>query len=299
MQDLFNRFDPVALSTMVIAYLPRVVAAVVVVLALWLLQRLTKRPLKAALRRGGLDEALVRLLADNVYSGSVVTVGLVMGASQLGINVTAALAGISVAGLAIGFAAQDSLANMIAGFLIFWDKPFRVGDVVETAGEYGQAVEITLRSTRIRTLDNTYVVIPNKTILDSVLVNHSKHGEMRVSVPIDIAYREHIPQARDAILAAVAGLEGVMTAPAPDVVVKELGGSGVTLLVRVWVHQAELARPVFHRTIEAAKLACDAAGIQIPFPHLQLFVEDVDPRVVDKTAALAERVWRSARGGVA
>ncbi|MEZ5317046.1 MAG: mechanosensitive ion channel family protein [Vicinamibacterales bacterium] len=287
--------DPGDIQAAVLVAIPRVLAAIVVLLVFWGLKRVTQPALQAALRRGGLDEALVRLLARNVYGGALMVVGIVMAAGQLGINVTAALASIGVAGIAVGFAAQDSLANMIAGFTVFWDKPFRVGDVVEVADEYGKVVEITLRSTRIRTLDNTYVVIPNKTIIDSVLVNHSKHGEMRVNVPIDIAYKEFIPKAREVLLAAAAGVPGVMTDPAPDVIVKELAGSGVSLQVRVWVRDAERAKPVFFAVLEASKLACDAAGIQIPFPHLQLFVENVEQRVLDHTEAVASRLI--GRGG--
>ena len=116
-----------------------------------------------------------------------------MAADQIGINVGAALAGIGVAGLAIGFAAQDSLANVIAGFLIFIDKPFEVGDWVTVADNYGASATSRCGRRRIRTNRNTYVVIPNKTIIDTVLVNHSKHGETRIDVPIGIAYKEHLP----------------------------------------------------------------------------------------------------------
>jgi small conductance mechanosensitive channel len=210
-----------------------------------------------------------------------------MAASQLGFNVAAALAGIGVVGLAVGFAAQDSLANMISGFLIFWDKPFQVGDIITVEGQYGKIAQITMRTTRIRTPDNTYVIIPNKNIIDSVLTNHSKHGEVRLNVPIGIAYKEHIPDARRVLLEAVAGLEGVLADPPPDVVVSETAASSVDLMVRVWIADAYQERPVYHRVLEASKLALDAAGIQIPFPHLQLFVDDVEGRVIEKVSHLA------------
>jgi small conductance mechanosensitive channel len=280
MAELLSYFDPAVVTEMVVRFVPNLVLALAVVLAFWLIQRLSKVPLKAALRRGHLDEALVHLLAENVYTTAVMGVGLVMAAGTLGINVGAALAGIGVAGIAVGFAAQDSVANMISGFLIFWDKPFKVGDFIEAADEYGSVVEITLRSTRIRTLDNTYVVVPNKTIIDSVIENHSKHGEVRLQIPLDIAYKESIPDARAVILRAISGVEGVMADPAPDVVVKELAGSGVTLLIFAWVADPRISRPTFHRVLETAKLALDEAGIQIPFPHLQLFVDNLEPRVV-------------------
>jgi small conductance mechanosensitive channel len=284
MDQLMELLDTQQLLTMTVSFVPRLVAAIAVFAFFWLVQRLTSPPLQAMMRRARIDAALVHILIGNLYRFAVLIFGLVMAVGQIGIDVTAALAGISVAGLALGFAAQDSLANMIAGLLIFWDKPFSVGDFLTVGTQYGRVVEITMRSTRIRTQENTFVILPNKHIIDSVVVNHTKHGEVRVNVPIGIAYKERIPDARRVLLEAIRSLDGVMASPAPDVVVAELGGSSVNLLVRVWVDRPELERPVFFRALEASKLALDAAGIQIPYPHLQLFVDDVERRVFDKAA---------------
>jgi small conductance mechanosensitive channel len=249
------------------------------------------------MKRAGLEPTLIRHLVDSVFRFSLLLFGLVMAAGQLGINVGAALAGIGVAGLAIGFAAQDSLSNTIAGFLIFWDKPFLVGDWVEVADEYGRVDEITLRTTRIQTNNNTYVVIPNQRIIDEVLVNHSKHGSTRVEVPVGIAYKEFVPDARKVILDAVCDLEWVDREPAPAVVVQELASSGVSLLVRVWITDVSKEKPIYNRVLEASKLALDDAGIQIPYPHLQLFLDRVEPEVWDGLAEAAQRA-RGANGAL-
>jgi small-conductance mechanosensitive channel len=148
-----------------------------------------------------------------------------------------------------------------------------------------------MRTTRIRTLDNTYMVIPNRKVIEEVLINHSMYGETRVRVPVGIAYKESIPRAREVILEAVRRVEGVHAEPDPRVVVTELGSSSVNLAVMVWT-DAPQERFVFVRVLEACKLALDAAGIQIPFPHLQLFVENVEDRVWKDAA----RVPALARG---
>jgi small conductance mechanosensitive channel len=220
-----------------------------------------------------------------------------MAADQVGINVGAALAGLGVAGIAVGFAAQDTLANIIAGFLIFLDKPFAVGEWVNVAGQYGEVSSITMRTTRIRTNNNTYVVIPNKKIIDEVLVNHSKHGETRVDVPVGIAYKESVPKAREVILRALGEMDVVLKSPAADVVVTELGGSSVNLDVRVWISNASRERPTYFHVMEASKLALDAAGIEIPYPHLQLFVENVEDRVWQSAARFAGLGSRQEPGG--
>lgn len=295
MPDILGILDPEQLRRMAVDFTPKVIAALLVLLVFWLLVKVTRPTLRAVLRRARFAEALVKLLVDNVYRFTVLTVGLVMAASQLGIDVGAALAGIGVAGLALGFAAQDSLSNTIAGFLIFWDKPFEVGQFITTEDKYGKVTNITMRTTRIRTPDNVYVVIPNRELIENVLVNHSMYGETRVNVPIGIAYKESIARAREVLLAAARSTEGVSEDHAPDVVVQECGDSSVNLMVRVWVADAADERPVFFRTLENCKVALDEAGIEIPFPHLQLFVEDVRRRVWDDVARLPSLL--SGKGG--
>lgn len=268
------------------AILPKLAAAILVFLAFLVLLRVVQPALRAVLRRANFAPALIHLLVDGVVRGAVLVLGLVMAASQLGINIAAALAGLGVLGIAVGFAAQETIANMIAGFLIFWDRPFKVGDWVTTQDRYGEVRDITLRTTRIRTLDNTYVVIPNKQVIGELLINHSMYGETRVNVPIGIAYKESIAEARGVMLEAVAGIEGVLREPAPSVVAAGLGDSSVDLMVRVWIAQAVDEVPVRFRVVEACKIALDKAGIEIPFPHLQLFVDDV-----------TDRVWQGLRNG--
>jgi small conductance mechanosensitive channel len=157
---------------------------------------------------------------------------------------------------------------------------------VSVADQYGEVSEITMRSTRLRTNNNTYVVIPNRSIIDQVLVNHSKHGETRVDVPIGIAYKEDVPRAREVLLEAVKDLDNLSTTPS-QVAVVNLGSSSVDLELRVWIQDAALEKPVYADVMEAGKLALDAAGIEIPYHHLQLFVEDVKPNVWESVAGLS------------
>ncbi|MEX2302627.1 MAG: mechanosensitive ion channel family protein [Bryobacterales bacterium] len=287
MESLLDRLDMGRLLTQLVEFIPDLLAALIIIAAFWIVFRVTSKPLQTILERAGLHATLVRMLIDNIYRFTLLIFGLVMAADQIGINVGAALAGIGVVGIALGFAAQDSLANIIAGFLIFIDKPFEVGDWVRVDNEYGQVNNITMRTTRIRTKRNTYVVIPNKMIIDTVLENHSKHGVTRVDVPVGIAYKESILQAREVLLEAVSKIGGIAKDPAPDVVVTEMAGSSVNMNVRVWIDEAADEQPVYFRVMEASKLSLDAAGIEIPYPHMQLFVENVE-----------DRVWKSALQGL-
>ena len=287
MEKLLAAVDVVRLSTQAVEFVPSLIAALMILTAFWLAYKFTVRAIRIVLERAGLHATLVKMLVENVYRLVLLAFALVMAADQVGINVGAALAGIGVVGLAVGFAAQDSLSNIIAGFLIFIDKPFEVGDWVTTAEHLGQVSEITMRSTRIRTKRNIYIVIPNKTIIDSVLVNHSKHGAIRVDVPVGIAYKESIVEARRVMLAAVGRIGRVLAEPAPDLVVTELGASSVNMNLRVWIEDGGDEQPVYFEVMEASKLALDEAGIEIPYHHLQLFIENVDDRVWNRASRLA------------
>ncbi len=285
MRSILDLLDAQQIAGMALAFVPNLTAALLVLAAFWLAVRLTRPPLRAVLARANFDDALIHLLVDQFYKFTILAFGFLMAVSQLGINIGAMLAGVGVAGIAVGFAAQDSIANTIAGVLIFWDKPFHVGDFVSTQGLYGSVRTITMRTTRIQTLDNTYLVVPNRKIIEDVLVNHSMYGATRVRVPVGIAYKESIPKARDVILRAVRTVEGAHADPEPRVVVTELAGSSVNLAVQVWT-DPEVEKTTAVRVLEACKLALDGAGIQIPFPHLQLFVENVEDRVWQKASRL-------------
>jgi small conductance mechanosensitive channel len=287
MEQLLLLPDRDRMFAIAVALVPRVLAALVVAALFWVGFKIVKPALRGVLTRAHFAPALVHLLVDGLLKGAFVVVGGVMAASQLGINVGAALAGIGVVGIAVGFAAQETIANMIAGFLIFWDRPFKVGDFVTTLDKYGEVREITMRTTRIRTMENTYVVIPNKQIIGDMLVNHSLYGEVRVNVPIGIAYKERIAEAREVLLPAASAVAGVLSDPAPDVVARGLGDSSVNLEVRVWTDDPSQERRLFFEVLEASKVALDQADIQIPFPHLQLFVDDVSDNVWAGASRLA------------
>ena len=278
MTQIWQRLNVEVLVTQVVTWLPSLFAGIVILFGFYLLFRFTRPMLAGLLHRTGFDLALSGMLI-NVYRFTLLGFGIVMAASQLGINVGAALAGLGVVGLTIGFAAKDSLSNIMAGFLIFWDKPFHVGDWVTVGDKHGKVAEITMRTTRVRTRNNTWVIIPNEAVINQVLVNHSTNGKTRLEVPVGIAYKEDIREARRVILEAMKTVEGLSTDDPPKVVVNNLGDSSVDLIIQAWIPDAEYERPVYFYVLEAAKIALDEAGIEIPFPHLQLFVDAVDKQV--------------------
>ena len=288
---MIDWIDAERIKSIVLAALPHIGAAVLLLVGFAVFLRISVPILRRGLARAGFADALIEMLVNGIFKTTVLVIALVTAASQLGINVAAALAGLGVAGIAVGFAAQETVANMIAGFLLFWDRPFRIGDYITTQDKYGKVHEITMRTTRIRSMENTFIVIPNRQIIGDLLINHSLYGEMRVNVPVGIAYKERVAEARAVLVPAISSLPNVLERPAPDVIVESLGDSSVNLLARVWIADAAQERPTRFAVVEACKAALDRAGIEIPFPHLQLVVEDVSDRVIERLAGLQ---WSSA-----
>ncbi|UJF23900.1 mechanosensitive ion channel [Suttonella sp. R2A3] len=225
-------------------------------------------------RRHDFDESLT-LLLKNIVRILLVLLGIYLIFRQFGVNLLPILGGLGVVGLAVGFAAQDILANFISGITLLIDRPFRIGDWIRTNDHEGRVKGLTLRTTRIRTRNNEYVSIPNKDLAGSVVTNLSHGGPLRVDIPLGVAYKSDIDQVREVLLEVIESFEVVLTRPAPVVMVKELGDSSVNVLMRIWLSDEDLGRyPTIRMTIlEAAKKALDAHEIEIPFPHLQLHID--------------------------
>ncbi|MDB4992486.1 MAG: hypothetical protein JWL75_731 [Parcubacteria group bacterium] len=251
-----------------------IVLAFCILVAGYVFYRATSTLFRKLLLRSRMQDAFARLLIDNVYKAFIAVLAVISAAGQLGINITAPLAGLGILGIAVGFAAQDSLSNIIAGFLIFSDKPFRVRDYVTIGNNYGRVELITMRSTRIRTQDNKYVVIPNQKVINDILIDHSTNGDTRLIVPVSISYDASIDAAREAILSEFANIEGVLKKPAADVVVDLLAESGVNLLARFWIANAADERKYHFVGTEAVKRALDAGNISIAYPHMQIISKD-------------------------
>ena len=128
-------------------FAPRLVIALIVFLAFYLLYRVLKLVLARVTRRARVEPTAVTFLLM-ALKYIVLIAGVVMALQELGLDVTTILEGLGIAGLALGFAAKDTLSNIIAGFFLFWDKPFVIGDLIEVSDDYGEVREITLRRDR-------------------------------------------------------------------------------------------------------------------------------------------------------
>lgn len=272
--------DKQTLTDLLWSFLPNVVSATLVIILIVVFYLATARLFEAALRKTSMQESLVRITVRSLYRGLVTLVGLILVLGQLGINVTAAIAGVGVLGLAVGFAAQQTLANIFSGFGIFVDRLYRGGDWVKISDNYGEVVSISLRSTKIRTLDNTFVSIPNSLITSSPVINYSEDGMLRITARVSISHKQSLEKARKALVAAAAGIKGVKKKPAPIVVVDTIGESALELFVRIWVDEPGFEQKYYFLLTETCKLALDKAKIAIPHPQTDIHI--IKPKAVRK-----------------
>jgi small conductance mechanosensitive channel len=256
-----------------LGFIPRLFVALILLMVFWVIYRAVRRLVLGSMGKAHVDQS-IRDMLGHLIKWSIMGFGIVIACNQVGIQITALLTGVSIIGLAVGFAAQETLANFIAGIVIFWDRPFKVGDWIQIDGTFGQVQRVTFRSTRILNIDGEVIVLPNTYMLANKVSNHTANPINRINIPIGIAYKESIDDARAALLALTTGDTRLCNDPPPQVVVSACADSSVNLILRMWIFDESLERMLFHEYMEKAKKALDAAGIEIPFPHMQLFIED-------------------------
>ena len=236
-----------------------------------------QRLIKEGTSRYQLDPS-IRQLIENLFAVIAVTLAVVTVLAQFGFDVVSIIAGLGIVGIAVGFAAQSTLSNFIAGITLLIERPFRIGDWVTINGQEGKVVKIALRTTWLRTRDNIFTMIPNDSVASTDIVNYSAEGVTRLNIPVGIAYKESSKAARDVLMPVLLAHPEVLQGAGmePRVLLKSLGDSSVNLEIKVWITPDNLdVRPrIMGDILEQVKEALDAAGIEIPFPHLQLFIDD-------------------------
>jgi small-conductance mechanosensitive channel len=224
------------------------------------------------------DDVIFNLI--NKFSGAIIyATAVVLALDILGVNVMPFIAGAGVAGIAIGFAAKDTLSNLIAGVLLIIDRPFEVGDRIEVwsapagSATWGDVIDIGLRATKIKTTDNIVIIIPNNEIMKRDIVNYTIIStNIRVRINIGIAYDANIEKAKELILNVAESVSWISKTPAPKVVVRNFGESSVDLQLRVWIDDARKRMDTISHVTDKIKTAFDEQGIEIPYPKRDITI---------------------------
>ena len=262
-------FDPGDMGKQLADGLTNLVVGLVVFLAFYIFWRILQVIMRRTLRDSTLDETTYSFVETGIKY-TMLTIGVVSALDAVGINTGALLASLGIVGVTIGFAARDSLSNFISGIIIFIDRPFVLGDLVEIDDKYGRVSEITLRSTRVVTSDGRMLAVPNTEIVNKTVASYTNFPNLRLDIPITIAVDEDIERTRKILLGLMGGEPEFLKEPAPRVIVTALNDYNVAIELQAWLKderqhiekRSELREKVFN--------ALNREGVNMPFETIQL-----------------------------
>jgi len=215
-------------------------------------------------------EARTLPLFDNLSKLVVFSVAIYFFLVAWDLNLSAWLASAGIVGIAVGFAAKDTLANLFGGLFVIMDAPYRIGDFINLdSGERGRVIKIGLRSTRLLTRDDVEITLPNAHIANAKVINESggPYEKTRVAITVGVAYGSDIDRVREVLLEAALSVECVVHDPAPRVRFVEMGDSALIFRVQGWIDEPAQRGICIDGLNTAIYKALGQADIEIPFPQ--------------------------------
>jgi len=206
---------------------------------------------------------------------------------------------LGVGGVAIGFAFKDIFQNFLAGVLLLLTEPFKLNDQIKYKDFEGTVESIQTRATTIRTYDGRRVVIPNAELFINAVTVNTAYEKRRLQYDIGIGYGDDIATARQLMLEAMRGVDGVLTDPAPEAIVVDLAGSSVNIRARWWINPPRRAdiMDAQDKVLEAIKNTLTAHGIDLPFPTQQILLHD-QTEATDGDRKTQREGWPAGQGAV-
>ena len=192
---------------------------------------------------------------------------------RLGINVSGLLGAAGIAGIAIGFAAQTSVSNIISGLFVITERAFKIGDTIEIADIIGTVQSIDLLSVALKTFDSQYVRVPNETIIKANLINYSHFPFRRVKTELSVSYDTDLRRAETILIDTAKKNRFIVDDPAPSVLWTAFDSSGISCALLAWTSVQDYGsarNSIFIDIDERLK----AEGIEIPFDQLVVHTED-------------------------
>jgi len=189
---------------------------------------------------------------------------------QLGFKLTALLGAAGIAGIAIGFAAQTSVSNIISGLFLISEKPFAVGDVIKVGGTMGIILSIDLLSVKLRTFDNLYVRIPNEQLIKTEVTNITRFPIRRMDIDVSVSYKDDLAMVKGLLLDIAKKNPYCLDNPEPFFIIKEFGDHGIEILLGAWFSKTDYVQ-LKNSLMEEIKKQFDERGIEIPFPHISVY----------------------------
>lgn len=245
--------------------LPSIIIAILILVIGWIVARLVHKMVVQGMQRSKIDQQATLLVSQIVYY-SIFTIAFVTALAELGVNVSALVASLGIAGLTIGFALQDVSKNFVAGILLLIQQPFKVGDTIEVSGYTGKVRSIDIRATEMQTLDGLIVIIPSGEVFVSPIVNFSRATQRKLEFQVGVSYEKDQEQARQVALDTLLALPGVLREPAPQANFQAFSNYSVQLTLSFWVDpkKTDLVAKK-DEAVKAVQEAFKQAGIEIPY----------------------------------
>jgi small-conductance mechanosensitive channel len=190
--------------------------------------------------------------------------------NQLGISLTPLLGAAGIVGVALGFASQTSVSNIISGLFLIAEQPFKIDDIITIGNTSGFVLSIDTLSVKIRTFDNKFVRIPNESIIKQEVINNTRFPIRRFNANVSVAYGEDIAIVKDILMDIAEKNSFCLSEPKPLIIFDKFGTSSIDLLFLVWAekkHWLDLKNSIN----EDVKRRFDEEGIEIPFPHVSIY----------------------------
>ncbi len=248
--------------------LSNIVAAAVILVVCLVCIRIISGTVDKVLVRSKLDKTLHTFIKSAIR-GLMYVVTAIIVVGSLGFNVSSLVAVLSVAGLAVSLAMQNSLSNLAGGIMILVTKPFLVGDFVEVGGQSGTVLEIGMAYTKVNTIDNKRISIPNSAISGANIVNYSTEGMRRVDLTFNVAYENDVENVKSALKLAIDRCDKVLTegAEAPFVRLSQYGDSTIAYIIRVWCKNADYWDVYFFLMEEVGRVFQEK-GVQLSYNRI-------------------------------
>ena len=275
LERLQTLFDPKTLGTQLADFTIDLIVALITFAAFylgWVIVRLLLNRFLPKSRFDTTSQAFIK----TILQYSILLLGLVNALSIMGVDTAGLLASLGIVGITIGFAARDAFSNLISGILIFLDRPFVIGDLVEVGDNYGRVDQITLRSTRIITGDGKMLAVPNAEIINKTVTSYTNFPHLRLDVEVTVGVNENIDQVRQILFEVIRHDPDYLDDPPPRVVITQLNDYNVALELQAWIKDErihiekrfELREKIFNTLTEKQ--------IEMPFETLQLMPLTVD-----------------------
>jgi small conductance mechanosensitive channel len=249
-----------------------IIMAIIVAIVGYIIIGLVVEHLRKFVIKANLGEILAEFVSRIVRILLMVfLIGTVLGI--VGLSIGPALISFSVVlGFVLGFAMGDTLSNIAAGFMMAITKPFKKGDYVKISGEEGVIKAVGISMLELDTVDNKRVIVPNKLAWGSNIINFTKNPTRRVDMIVGVSYAADLNKVIEVIMKVIKADDRILTDPEPFVAVKEMADSSVNLVVRPWTATADYW-PVYFGFQKTIKEALDKAGIEIPFPQMDVHLQ--------------------------